>query len=178
MPGVVAAVTFTEDWFGAPSCAALAGLYGRVADLDGHVVEVGSWEGRSTIALCEAAAPAEVRAVDTWLGSPHEPSAVLAAERDVFATFTANTAHLANLQVFRMGWREYVADHLGPTRLLFVDAEHTYHEVHDTLDAWLAHMVPGGIICGDDAHHPPVQQAVLERFPRANVLATLWWWKL
>lgn len=171
-------MTFTEDWFGERSCAALAALYGRVSDLCGQVVEVGSWEGRSTIALAEAAAPHEMCAVDTWLGSPGEPSAELAAERDVFATFTANTAHLDNLAVFRMGWREYVAGYIGPTRLLFIDAEHTYHEVHDTIDAWLPHMVPGGIVCGDDAHHPPVQQAVLEAFGDARLDATLWWVEL
>ena len=37
-------------------------------------------------------------------------------------------------------------------------------EVFDNIEAALPLMVAGGIICGDDAHHPPVIQAVTEHF--------------
>lgn len=172
-------MTFHEEWFGDESQRALADLYRMVEAKTGQIVEIGSWEGRSTIALADAVYPVQMRAIDTWRGSPGEPSAGLAAERDVFATFSENTAHLKNLSVFRMGWREYVEKGLiGPTRFLFIDAEHSYHEVHDTIQAWRPHMLPGSIVCGDDNHHPPVQQAVIDAFGDACLRATLWWVRL
>lgn len=122
---VPAPVTFTEDWFGEASCEALARLYKLTDAVEGHVIEVGCWQGRSTIALATAAKNHTVYAVDTWYGSPGEISADLASQRDVFAEFTANTAHLPNIEVRRMGWREFFADLTGPVRFLHIDAEHT-----------------------------------------------------
>lgn len=165
---------FHENWFGEASQEAVEGLVKMTSHLDGNVVEVGCWEGRSTLAIARACRPAVVHAVDTWQGSPGEISSHLAGERDVLATFLANTdGH--NIDAYIMDWRTYFADHAGPTRFLHIDGEHTYEQVADNIDAALPHMVAGGVICGDDVHHPPVQQAVLERFPGALSVATLWW---
>lgn len=170
---------FTENWFGETSCEALADLYGRTTG-PGRVIEVGSWEGRSTIALADACWPEILHAVDTWEGSPGEISASLAATRDVYGRWHANVygTTAGNVVPFRMGWREY-ADLVGaPIRFLFVDAEHTYEEVRDTIDTFRGLMVPGGVICGDDVHHPPVRDAVLEAFgSKAMTIATLWYWQ-
>jgi predicted O-methyltransferase YrrM len=170
---------FTEDWFGEASQEALADLYRRVAHLDGDIVEVGSWEGRSTIVLANAAAPALVHAVDTWEGSPGEISAGLAAERDVYATFVANieAATAGNVEAHRSDWRAYFADHRAPVRFVFIDAAHTYEEVADNIAAVLPLLVRGGIICGDDMHHRPVREAVLALLPDAQAIATLWCWQ-
>ena len=171
--------TFHEEWFGSASQEALADLFDRVAVLDGDIVEIGSWEGRSTIVLARAAAPAVVHAVDTWRGSPGEISAVLAGERDVYATFLANIdkATVGNVEVHRCDWRRYLADRRTPVRFMFIDAEHSYREVADNIATALPLLTPGGIICGDDVHHPPVRQAVLDLLPDAQVIATLWFWE-
>jgi predicted O-methyltransferase YrrM len=171
-------MTFTEDWFGEASQQALATLAKRTERLPGAVVEVGCWEGRSTVALARAVYPAIVHAVDTWAGSPGEISADLAAERDVYTTFIDNIAELTegNVQPHVMGWREFFAERgPAPIRFLHIDAEHTEVEVFDNIAAALPMMVPGGIMCGDDAHHPPVRRAVLRHFPRAQRVASLWW---
>ena len=167
------AVTFHEEWFGEASQQALADLYAKVSHLEGDVVEVGCWEGRSTIALAHACAPQRVHAVDTWQGSPGEISASLAAQRDVLTTFLANTDGL-NVDVYVMGWADYFAGHAGPTKFLHIDAEHSYDQVAGNIAAALPFMVPGAVMCGDDVHHPPVRQAVLEAFPAAQAIATLW----
>lgn len=179
------AAAFHENWFGEASREALADLYGLVADLEGDIIEVGSWEGRSTITLANAAYPSVVHAVDTWNGSPGEVSHVLAAERvltheDVHRTFLANVEAFSkgNVEPHRMDWRKFFADYEGKIRLLFIDAEHSFSEVHDNIVAALPHMVPGGVICGDDNHHPPVQQAVLDTLGDANLRATLWYWQV
>ena len=177
----MSAAGFTEDWFGEPSRQALSDLFRLTADLEGDIIEVGSWEGRSTSVLAKACHPAVVHAVDTWKGSPGEISSALAAQRDVFSTFLANigTYTDGNVEVHRMGWREFFADPAfeRPIRFLFIDAEHTYTEVRDNIAAALPRMVPGGIICGDDNHHPPVQSAVIDELGDAQLAATLWWWQ-
>jgi predicted O-methyltransferase YrrM len=168
---------FTEEWFPEQSQARLAELAESVADVPGAIIEIGSWEGRSTIALANAVHPRTVNAVDTWLGSPGEVSSQLAAERDVFAQFKANVYEwtAGNVLAHRMGWRDFVnGGRFSPVAFVFIDAEHTYDEVRDTIAAFVPLMSPGGVICGDDAHHPPVRQAALEAFPDAQHVATLW----
>ena len=171
-------VKFTEEWFAVASQRALVRLARQVAHLDGRVVEVGCWEGRSTVVLANAVWPSVVDAVDTWQGSPGEISAELAAARDVLGTFRANVAELTrgNVAVHVMGWREYVADP-SPVRFLHIDAEHTYREVHDTIGQFRPLLVPGGIICGDDRHHPPVISAARDQLGDVQAEATLWWWR-
>lgn len=168
---------FREEWFFPASQKALGDLYLRVDHLAGDVIEIGSWEGRSTIALANACHPAIVHAVDTWQGSPGEVSADLAKDRDVFSQFAANIDRYTagNVEAHRMGWREFFTERRDPVRFCFIDAEHSYREVKENVEAVLPLMVPGGIITGDDVHHPPVQQAVIDVFGDANVTATLWW---
>lgn len=173
-----AAVTtmFNEEWFSPESCDAVAGLVRSVSHLSGRIVEVGSWQGRSTCALANAAYPEVVHAVDTWAGSPGEVSAVLARGRDVFAEFAANVeaGTAGNVAAHRMGWRDYFAADVSPVKFVFIDAEHSFVEVRDNVAAALPLMVPGGVVCGDDAHHPPVHRAVLDVFPNAERVASLW----
>jgi predicted O-methyltransferase YrrM len=170
-------MTFTEAWYPPASCKTVQRLVAQTHGLGGRIVEVGAWEGMSTIHIARGAYPAFVDVVDTWAGSPGEVSADLAAERDVFATFSENVADLTrgNVEVHRMGWREYFESDRGPIRFLHIDAEHTYREVFDNIEAALPLMVPGGVICGDDAHHPPVVEAVTDHFANEwRHEATLW----
>lgn len=180
MPGIVAGVTFHENWFDTPSQEALAELARKTEGVNGLVVEVGSWEGRSTIALANAVYPTFVHAIDTWEGSPGEISAALAGERNVYEQWKTNIRECTRLNVLphRMGWREWFAANRDPIRFLFIDAEHTYREVADNIDAAIPYLGAGAIICGDDIHHPPIIEAVIERFPEAQVTATLWWQQL
>ena len=169
---------FDEEWFSLASQTALAALARSTDELAGDVVEVGSWQGRSTCALARAVHPAVVHAVDTWEGSPGEVSAALAVGRDVFAEWSHNVATLTagNVQAHRMGWREYFEANRAPVRFCFIDATHTYREVRDNLEAVMPLMVAGGVVCGDDAHHPPVMQAVIDVLGGSTieVRASLW----
>lgn len=173
-------MSFLEEWFGEKSQQVLADLVREVVDVSGVVVEIGAWEGRSTVAMATAAWPRIVHTVDTWEGSPGEISADLAATRDVFSTWRANVAELTkgNVIAHQCGWRDYVPTVTGPVALAFIDAEHSYVEVRDTIAALRPLMASGGVLCGDDHHHPPVRQAVLEAFgDDAQVHASLWIWR-
>lgn len=168
---------FHEDWFGEASRDVLAGLVRETDGVEGDIVEIGSWEGRSTIALANASFPDKVHAVDTWKGSPGEISADLAKRRNVYARFVTNIGEYThgNVEIHRMGWRHYFLHREpAPIRLLFIDAEHTYKEVRENIEAALPHMALGSVICGDDAHHPPIQRAVIDVFGDADLAATLW----
>ena len=183
MPRVVVAspMTFTEEWFSQFSQDVLAGLVRSVAEVPGLIVEIGAWEGRSTVAMANAAHPRLVHTVDTWAGSPGEISADLAARRDVFATWKANVAELTagNVIAHQCGWRDFVPTITEPVALAFIDAEHTYTEVRDNVLALLPHIAPGGILCGDDQHHPPIRQALTELLSAddVNCNASLWIWR-
>jgi len=173
------APAFHETWFGTGSCTALVRLVHSVADVEGRIVEIGSWEGMSTLTAANTARPRVVHAVDTWAGSPGEPSEQIAAHRDVYAQFTANMEAFTagNVEAHRMDWRDYHASDDSPVALVFIDAQHTYREVHDTIAAFLPLMSPAGIICGDDVHHPPVQQAIRDTLGDAAWEASVWWWQ-
>ena len=175
-PRDVPAPAFHERWFMETSQRVLADLVAEVADVPGLIIEIGSWEGRSTVALAKAAYPRQVHAVDTWAGSSTDLSGDLAAERDVHAQWRVNVdAYTAgNVVEHRMGWRDYVADLAEPVAMVFIDAEHTYDEVRDNIDALLPWMSPGGVMCGDDVHDPGVIQAAFETFPDGLMAATLW----
>ena len=163
---------FTEDWFGELSQDRLAQLGRDVEHVEGIIIEIGSWEGRSTCVLANAIRPRPVIAVDTWAGSPGEVSAELATQRDVYGQFITNVKVLTggNVVPVRKGWREFVPTIDDPVALCFIDAEHTYREVYDNIEAILPLMAPGGIICGDDAGHPPVREAVMSLLPGDDVL--------
>lgn len=172
---------FREDWFSQASCDVLAGLVAEVATVDGMLLEIGAWEGRSTIAMATAAEPRIVHTVDTWQGSPGEVSALFATKRDVRAQFDVNVAAFTsgNVASHQMGWREFLSACAGLFALVFIDGEHSYREVHDAIVAVRSKLSAGAIVCGDDRHHPPVRQAVNDAIGemRVTCVESLWIWR-
>jgi hypothetical protein len=62
---------------------------------------------------------------------------------------------------------------------VFIDAEHNYDAVYECLLTVLPLMVPGGILCGDDAHHGPIRQALIDVFgPVVPWTANLWYYEV
>ena len=171
------AAEFHEEWFPVESERSIKSLIDLIVGLDGMILEIGAWEGRSTVAIANATSRT-VHTVDTWEGSGHEISAQLAQERDVFAQWQANVAAMTagNVIPHRMGWREFVPTIREPIAFCFIDAEHSYREVFDNIMAIVPHMSPGAILCGDDAHHGPVREAVLDFFGPGVVLHTASMW--
>lgn len=166
---------FTEEWFSPLSQEVLADL-GRRAPA-GEIVEIGSWEGRSTVALANAVYPRIVHCVDRWTGlAGYREQPV---DRDVFAQFQTNIAAYTkgNVVAHRMDWRMYTPE--GPVGLVFIDAEHTRVEVRDNIIAYRPLMVPGGIMCGDDVAWHEVREGVFDVLPidDLGVHASLWIWE-
>lgn len=175
---------FTEDWFPMWKQRGLQAAMRSVTAKDGDVIEVGSWEGKSTIQIANHFFPAVIKVIDHWLGdltNPESGVADLAAQRDVFGTFTDNmeVATKGNYEVHRMDWRSFKWVGGDPVRFIFIDGEHTYEQVADNINAVAPLLVPGGVIAGDDFNHPPVLKAVTDNIPKGMALITfgdIWWY--
>lgn len=170
-------MTFNEPWYDDSSQQVLADLARSVAELDGTIIEIGCWEGRSTCLLANVCHPEPVEAVDTWAGSPDEPCFEWAKHRDVYAAFQANIAELTrgNVNPHRMGWRDFFAQWDTPIKFIHIDAQHTYEEVRDNILAAQPLMVPDGVICGHDAPWEPVRRAATDTLGHIRIGASVWW---
>ena len=169
---------FNEMWFNEYSQAKLADVARTVLDLEGAYIEVGSWEGRSTVALANAVLPQDINAVDWWKGSVPDGYYYEPEQRNVFKEFSQNIANYThgNVVAHIMRWEDFAKTWDRPIKFIFIDAEHTYKAVYDNIQWARTLLVPGGIICGDDYGHEPVQQAVTDTL--GPVLSDgIWRWK-
>jgi predicted O-methyltransferase YrrM len=177
-------MAFHENWFGKPKQKRLQQALDACKAQHGEVMEVGCWEGRSTIMIANHFHPATVHCVDHWQGdltNLKSGVAALAAERDVYADFIENMdeATQGNYAVHRMGWRDLAPSWEQKLRFLFIDGEHTYPEVKDNIEWALPFMEPGGVIAGDDGTVSGVWKAVTEMLDdvetRPGPGSAVWW---
>lgn len=141
----------------------------------GDIVEIGSWQGRSTAFLARACADADngvVHAVDTFRGNPGTEHlyAVDGALDSLEANFRRNIA--------RVGLQDRVVTHAATSaeaapsvrertegvRLIFIDGEHTFDAVANDLALYADLLLPGGLLVFDDyaPHFPGDVRAVQE----------------
>lgn len=131
-------------------------------------VELGSWLGRSTIALAHglrAGGGGVVFAVD-----PHRDTALHRAQDviDTSAAFGANVisagvaAHVLAVRATSMQARRRFADR--SVDLLFVDASHVYEDVLADIEAWTSALADAAQVAFHDARDEPgVARALAER---------------
>lgn len=151
------------------------------------IVEVGSWKGRSTHALCTGHYKAfgeegEVICVDTWQGSDdlRDDTHYLAKKEDVLETFKKNISSVKRQPTI---WRKASVDAAKDfddesLDMVFIDAGHDYENVKADIEAWLPKVKKTGMICGHDyvMSWMGVIEAVNEKFGRADDLARSIWW--
>lgn len=131
-------------------------------------VELGSWHGRSTIALASglrARGGGVVAAVD-----PHRATALHRATGivDSYAAFQANVRragvadHVRAIRATSMQARERFAD--GAVDLLFIDASHAYEDVLADIETWSGALAHAAVVGFHDIHDEPgVVRALAER---------------
>ena len=143
-----------DGWLPLPEACLLRDLAKAVHN---DIVEIGSYRGRSTIALCCGAIESGrlVHSVD-----PHRPATGFYGGRfgpedrefyfrNLLASGMAQRAALINLTSAQAGrsWQE-------PVGLLFLDGDHTYDAIRRDIDIWGPHVVESGIVAFDDASDP------------------------
>ena len=135
----------------------------------GRVVELGSYQGRSTVFLAagtrdRADGSSAVIAVDHHKGSAeHQPGEecfnplVACADGTGIDTFPHLSSHIRRLglekwvEPWRCSTLEAAKRFSGSIRLLFVDAAHDVDSVAADVEAWEPFVVEGGILCFHDA---------------------------
>ena len=125
---------------------------------DGHVLEIGSFRGRSAIVLARAAPEgARVTAIDPHAGGDRGPQEI-EPDRDRgesdYAAFHANLARAgvaARVRHVRLPSVDALDEVLGEPDLLFVDGAHRYGPAREDIVRWGARVRPGGRMLIHDA---------------------------
>jgi hypothetical protein len=137
-----------------------ATLYDSAAHcpVDGRIVEIGSFRGRSTVVLAIAADPSvEIVAIDPHAGNdrgPHEIDGFEAEAADDHSVFNANLAAAGVTDRVRHV-REFSDDALplveGPIDVLYVDGAHRYAPALADIRAWGDRIGDGGTLLIHDS---------------------------
>ncbi len=157
--------------------AELAWLAATAAQM-GSVVEIGSWQGRSTAALL-ASTQGPVLAVDHWQGGKDEPEHIRehCRTQNNRERFLANVGGAPNLVIadcesLVAAYREFPGMQF-PADMVFIDGGHGYEEVRADIRAWLPRT--RRVICGHDFNWPEVRQAVIDELgPVSAGPGSLW----
>ena len=182
---------FDEEWLGRDQVVQLCALAQTTGDLDGEAVEIGAWQGLSTVSLTLTVAPAVLHVVDHWKGDSESPEAIAQGlaipahclERDNYQIFLDNMAEATagNFQVWKMDYREFLAQWDKPVRFLHLDDGHLADDVEAQLAGLLKYAVSGAVFAGDDWDWPTVREGILRVFPQEKVnlgAGKLWWVQL
>ncbi len=152
-------------WLTRPEAELLFNLVANHPEITSSVVEVGSYQGRSTVALAYGMATRKVRrpvvAVDPHIGSPdmqkgrkyHDPLV-----SDGAAGINTLAAFLQNIQGAGVEWiepkvctsEELLKHSYVPADIVFIDANHEYEEVKKDFESWASMVQPGGLIAFHD----------------------------
>jgi len=131
-------------------------------------VEIGSWKGRSTIALALAvrdrSGQGRVWAVDHHTGSSEHRTAGPVWTLPDFRNNIARAGVEPWVEALVMTSRQARARFApGDVHLLWIDGAHEYEAVCEDLDLWLPTLAPGAVCAFDDCTWPPVSRALDER---------------
>ena len=137
------------------------------------IVEIGSYQGRSTRALGDNT-PGAVYAVDDFIGPRDKQHLALPH----FEIFTGNVIDLIQLKKVKV----IVADHahldldVRPD-MVFIDGSHRYEDVKRDIEIWQPKLIKGGLLCGHDHHLDDIKQALADTVGKYKVArgTTIWY---
>ena len=161
----------TEGWLSTPEALAL-----HRAALEVHrgnilAVEIGSFKGKSTIAIASAIRIRGGRliAIDPHTGSIEHRQV---APTDTYDAFLSNiegagvSAVVEPVRAYSHVARPHVSD--GSVSLLFVDGSHEYDDVLQDIADWLPALRPDAVVAFNDYEWPGVNRALFERIAVAG----------
>lgn len=162
-------------WLYRSEAQLLYGLAGGV-NLPGCIVEIGSYQGKSTIMLASAAKEhhRKVYAIDPHAEFDNGVDHYGASDRvkfldNVVRSGFADTIIPVGLPsgVVAPGWVERIG-------LLFIDGAHEYEAVKADIEHWVHHVASGGYIAFHDTGHATVSRALnefLDNHPGYKIIA-------
>lgn len=152
-----AALEGVEGWFSADQVVRVAARAAEVRP-PGRIVEIGSFRGRSMIAIARAAPEGvEIHAIDPHAGNDRGPREIEgfadAADEDS-AVFEANLRRAGVRERVRYvrEFSQHAHDAIaGRIDLLHIDGAHRLGPARDDIRAWGARVAPGGVMLVHDA---------------------------
>lgn len=144
------------------------------------IVEVGTFLGMgSTQVFCRALPPeGRLFCVDTFTVDmvryqrPQDP------HYHAFLSNMKQTGTASKIVPVRMKSLEAARALNVMADLVFIDGDHSERGVKSDIAAWLPHVRPGGILCGDDYNTPQcpdVAPAVQHSLPGHHADGRIWW---
>ena len=186
---------FNENWYSEDQAFFLQRLIQNVKNIDGSIIEIGCWEGKSTSYIAKACYPESVICNDTWLGNVAESqltgithvTEIILKNRDVYSIFLNNMNNLTkgNYTVVKQDCLEWLKTYNEPIKFCHIDASHEYQSVYDTIKLIIPNLQKGGIVCGDDFLNANitrndlgggVERAVRELLPDVKNYGNLWYY--
>lgn len=142
-------------------------LYQYASQVTGAIVEIGSWQGRSTIALAQGAkiSGQKVYAIDTFHGGENTPE----LEKYFTKENPDNILQKFQVNIQRSGLEDYVIVKRGlsneiikqwtePIGMIFIDGDHSYQAVKQDINDWMPFLEIGGIAAFHDYRPNPKQK--------------------
>lgn len=135
-----------------------------------HIVEVGSWKGKSTayiaVEIANCGKQIKFDCVDTWEG---DSSITSSFDEPLLSKPNALYEHfLQNINPVKQYVNPIKSTSIDASTLysnnslncVFIDGAHDYDSVRLDIKSWLPKIKTGGLLSGHDYAHPPVQQAL------------------
>ena len=146
-----------EGWFSPEQVARVVALASAVP-ATGRIVEIGSFRGRSMIAIARSAPEgAEIVAIDPHSGNDRGPQEIegfedeAAVDSKVFLTNLERAGVRDRVTYIRKFSHDALEDVPGPIDLLHIDGAHRYKPASDDIATWGAKVVDGGSVLVHDS---------------------------
>lgn len=152
-----AAVADVAGWMSRGQSDALVAAAAECPE-GGQIVEIGSFQGRSTIVLAMAApAGVTVTAIDPHAGNDRGPQEIDGYQADANADHDAFLANLNDAGIadrvrhLRSFSHEALTDVVGPIDVLYIDGAHRYGPARQDIVAWGERVAEGGTMLIHDS---------------------------
>lgn len=145
---------FTVDWFShnlPPIQSSLASV-----DRVTKILEIGSFEGRSTCWFLDTYPDATITCVDTFAGSAEHADAGMDVS-DLYERFAENTKRFGDRVVVRRGPSNEMLhglDSAGSFDVVYLDGSHEAEDVLSDMVMGVGLLRPGGVLLIDDYNQP------------------------
>jgi len=125
---------------------------------EGDIAELGSYKGKSSIALALGSRAGKRRTV--YCVDPHSEGT-----REIFLKNLRGAGCLDRIEPVVAASQDAAAGFRRQLRLIFIDGNHEYDFVRRDIELWKGHVCDGGIIAFHDFTFPGVRRAIAELLP-------------
>ena len=154
-------------------------LAARGVRLGGRIVEIGSFRGRSTVALALGLRDgknqtARVYAVDPFQGNL-TPTKIVPPTFDEFLRNNRAAGIEEWVVPLKMASEEAAKQWDGkPIDVLWIDGKHEYPAPAEDIRAWAPFLKTGGLLLVDDCYMPGVERSLAEEVAASSEFVRLW----